>query len=272
MDKIIEILNINWVHQTIGIACFMLGIILGAIAVSIIWKRFSSKEKQQEKVVKDVSYITKNAISAYNNGNSKLDAEKIVYLCNALNFLLETIPQEYGNSKAYEIIKQEDMAVNGKALLSFNLKLHLDFTVYEFLGFVNLLASQMERELTKILNSNLVSLVWGVGKIAFKNKIEEGNRRKDLDDITIEGIRQTILRIVKKDNESEKQESKIKKIFKPIVDKAIDKAKDLGNSKIDSYVREIIVIFAEELNKLYSGQLKGLTVKALSQSFQEEGV
>ena len=46
----------------------------------------------------------------------------------------------------------------------------------------------------------------------------------------------------------------------------------VANTYIDVYVKEIIEIFANELNKLYSGQFKKTPVKDLSDSVIGEGV
>ena len=272
MEKFIEIININWVHQAIGIGVFLLGVMLGAITVAIIWKKFAFREKEQDKTPKDVSYITQNAISAYDNGNSSLDMSKLGYLCEALTYLLEKIPAEYGNTKAYKIISKENLKINGKEVLASDLSLKLDFTVYEILGFINCLAEQIRGEIYSILNSKAVKVIGGIGKIALKNKMQADDRHKDLDDITIESLRRTISLLTKKEETEEKRENKIASFFKPLVDKVKGLALDIANPRVDVYAREIIEIFAIELNKLYSGQLKEKTVRSLSQISLEEVV
>ncbi|MBR2384027.1 MAG: hypothetical protein IKA99_00285 [Clostridia bacterium] len=270
MEKFKEILQINWVHQLIGLGFFALGIIVGAIVVLVLWKNFAQRDKKQNKTPKDVFYLTQNAISAFDNGNTDLQIEKISYVCEALVYLLDKIPQEYGNTKVYEVLKKEAFKINGKEVLLSNLNMHLDFTVYELLRFINGISEKMRAEVYSILNSKLGKTAWGIGKFIFKNDIQEKDRNKSLDDITVGAIVNTVISICNKIKE--KPESKINGFFKPFAKTAQNLAFGVANSQIDYYVKDIIEIFANELNKLYSGQLKSLSVKDISMSSLEEGV
>lgn len=270
MDKIIEILKINWVHQLIGAGLFVLGAILGAIAVSIIWKRFTLREKEENKIKKDVSYITQNAISVYENGNSKLSLEKITYICQAIAYLLKEIPQEYGNSRVYDVIKKEDFKIANKQILLSDLKLHLDFTVYELLSFINSTAEQLKVEVYRLLNSRVGKMAIGAGRLLLKNRLQEGEREKDLDDITLSALVSLVSSLTAKTEE--KEESKLKAFFKPVADRLKNAALDVANGYLEVYVKEIIEIFASEINNLYSGQHKAVSLEKAARSFIEEEV
>ena len=268
MDKIIEILKINWVHQLIGFACFVAGAILGAFIVSILWKKFASKQRVKNKEIKDVDYITQNAISVYQNGKSKLEIAKISYICEAITYLLDKIPLEYGNSKLYDVLKKEDFKIANKELLMSDLSLHLDFTVYELLGFTSCLAAELKGEVYSFLDSRLGKFAWGVGKAVLKNKISKEDKTKHLDDITISALVHVVAELLKEP----KEESKSKGFFKSIIDAAKGAALGFANNQVDVYVKEVIEIFANELNKLYSGQLKEASIKDLSMTSIGEGV
>lgn len=268
MEKIKELLQINWVHQLIGALCFMAGAILGALVICILWKKFAAKQKTKEKVVKDIEYIAQNAISVYQNGKSKLEIEKISYLCEAITYLLDKIPQEYGNSKVYDVLKKQDLKITDKEILLSDLGVRLDFTVYELLGFINCLASELRGEVYSLLESKLGKLAWGVGKIAFKNTLGEENNAKNLDEITVKALQSVIAKLTNKP----KKEDNAQGFFAPILDKAKGVAFGVANTYLDVYVKEIIEIFANELNKLYSGQFKKTPVKDLSDSVIGEGV
>lgn len=278
MEQIIEIFKINWVHQLIGVALFAIGTLLGAIAIMIIWKRFTLRKRGEDKTVKDVSHLTQNALTAYEEADSKIEIKKITYICEALTYLLDAIPLEYGNTKAYDVIAKEDVKVKGKEVLLSDLSVHLDFTVYELLGFINSLAEQIRGEIHLLLNSSEGKLVWFVGKLALRSKIQADDRRKDLDEITVESLWNVVLSLLEKDGiAEEKQDGKVKSFFKFLAGKAKDiaisnVALPVGNYYIDKYVKDIIVIFAEELNKLYSKQYKVNSVKSVSQPVVEEGV
>ena len=245
----------------------MAGAILGALVICILWKKFASKQKTKEKVVKSVEYIAQNAISVYQNGNSKLEIEKISYLCEAITYLLDKIPLEYGNSKVYDVLKKQDIKFKSKEILLSDLSIHLDFTVYELLGFINCLAEQLKGEVYSILDSKLGKLAWGVSKVVLKNKIDEEDREKRFDEITIRAFANVVLELL---NKTEEKESK--GFFKSISDKAKGVALGVANIYIDVHVIDVIEIFANELNKLYSGQLKQSSVKDLSGSLIGEGV
>ncbi len=268
MEKMKELLQINWVHQLIGALCFMAGAILGALVICILWKKFASKQKTKEKVIKGVDYIAQNAISVYQNGKSKLEIEKISYLCEAITYLLDKIPQEYGNSKVYDVLKKPDLKIADKEILFSDLGVRLDFTVFELLGFINCLASELKGEIYSLLESKLGKLAWGVGKLAFVNNMSKEDRQKKLDDITVGAL----YNATKKLFEKTKVENATGGFFKAIVDKAKGVAIGVANTYLDVYVKEIIEIFANELNKLYSGQFKKTPVKDLSDSVIGEGV
>ena len=268
MEKFIQFLKINWVHQLIGASFFAIGAILGAIIVCILWKKFASKQKGKEKTVKDVDYITQNAVSVYQNGKSKLEIEKISYVCEAITYLLDKIPLEYGNSKVYDVLKKQDIKFKSKEILLSDLSIHLDFTVYELLGFINCLAGQLKGEVYSILDSKLGKLAWGVGKVAFKKTLGEENSGKNLDEITVKAL----LNVISKLTNRPKNESNAQGFFKSISDKAKGVALGVANTYVDVYVIDIIEIFANELNKLYSGQLKQSSVKDLSGSLIGESV
>lgn len=259
MDKILISIPKNWINQSIGLLFFICGIILGVVVVSVIWKKFTLKDNKKEIVEKtDVSSLVERAKMEYKGADTDVNLEKLGYLCKAITDLLEEIPPIYGTTKLYDVLAKEEVVIKGNHFLVSDVRLYLDFTVYEFLYFVRAIAENMREEVEKLLNSFEGKAISTVGKFVGKKTLQE-NVKKDLDEITVEALFRTVKQLLKK----KEPENKTKSLFGEVVDKAkkiaLNKvAMPIGNSLIDKYAIDVIEIFAEQINNLYSEEYKRL--------------
>lgn len=259
MDKLLNSIPQNWVNQSIGLLFFICGIILGVIAVSVIWKKFTLRDKKKESVEKtDVSSLIERAKMEYKDADTEINLEKLGYFCKAITDLLEEIPPIYGATKLHDVLAKEEVDIKGNRFLVSDVRLYLDFTVYELLYFVRAIAENMRKEVEKLLNSFEGKAISTVGKFVGKKTLQE-NVKKDLDEITVEALFRTVKQLLKK----KEPENKTKSFFGEVIDKAKNfafnkVAMPIVNPLIDKYVIDVIQIFAEEINNLYSKEYKRL--------------
>lgn len=255
MDKLLNSIPKNWVNQSIGLLFFICGILLGVIIVSVIWKKFTLKDKKKDSVEKiDISNQLERAIKEYVNADTDINLEKLGYFCKAITDLLEEIPPIYGSTKLQDVLTKQEISVKGNQFLVSDVRLYLDFTVYELLYFVRAIAKNIENEIGKMLNSIEGRAISTVGKLIGKKTLRE-NAKKDLDDITVEALFRTVKRLINKKEPENFFGEIVSKVKKFAFNKV---AMPIGNALIDKYVIDVIEIFAEEINNLYSQEYKRL--------------
>ena len=259
MQEIIEFLKGDAVNRVIALLLFIVGVIIRALVVSITWDNFTAKSGGRRKVKREqIDGEIESAISIYTKEKTKLEIKKLSRFAEALTYLLEVIPNLYGETKIYEVIEKQDVKIGGAEILLKDAKIRLDFTVYELLYFIREFAVQMENEVNKIIDSTFGKVTWGIAKVVFSGKITADDKKRRLDDITVESFRSTVLQIIEKEENEESgifkklaksAKSTIGKVSMPIV-------KGVTGRQADKCVKDIITIFANEINSLYSGEHK----------------
>ena len=182
----------------------------------------------------------------------------------------EKVPEKYANTKLYEVLSKESSKCGDKFLLREDVKLHLDFTVYELVYFLRSFAHGLNEEILTFLNSFGIKTTYFLAKNLGKKVF--GEMPKNAEDVTIAQLFNIISLFFKQKEEIKIEETeedlekknKIKSFFGGLVEKvkgvvggALKNAGvKLTNSVVDDLALQTIELFAEEINKLYSEQFK----------------
>ncbi|MBE5742778.1 MAG: hypothetical protein E7360_05660 [Clostridiales bacterium] len=249
MDKIIQFITEKAFNETIALLFFIGGVILGGIAVYVIYRLFALKKREKKSAngVKDVTPIKNEAISYFTACDEGFNEKKLTSLLTASSIILSEIPKEYNkNTKLRRILNAEDVK-----FLEEDLKISLDFTVYEAIYFLREFLEELQAEILKFLNAKPVKLVYGVGKIvnAFTVKQEI---TKNAEDLKLSQVIEIIKRL-------KPDPQKKKGVIGSLVGKALNKIKPIALDKtvdvLEPYCVEILEILADKINLLYSGGL-----------------
>lgn len=260
MDKIIQFITEKAFNETIALLFFIGGVILGGIAVYFVYRLFALKKREKKSAngVKDVTPIKNEAISYFTACDEGFNEKKLTALLTASSIILSEIPKEYNkNTKLRRILNAEDVK-----FLEEDLKISLDFTVYEAIYFLREFFEELQAEILKFLNAKPVKLVYGVGKVvnAFTVKQEITKNAEDLKLSQVIDIVKTVKSSKKnQDGETVKEKGIVGKLFDKVKDKVKSKVLPIALDKtvdvLEPYCVEILEILADKINLLYSGGL-----------------
>ena len=220
----------------------------------------------------EISQEVEWAQDYFKSGNTTFKIEKVGFFVGALVGLIEKIPAKYGESRLYELLDKEKTKIGEEYILTENLKVNLDFTVYELVYFLRSFAQGLHQEILKFLNDWDAKLVYNGARVFGKKAL--GELPKNAEDTTIAQLIDIIGKLFTKKDEPQGEveptppENKIKAFFGGIADKvkgvisgatnAVKKVvANYANKRVDDFACAVIALFAEEINKLYSEQLKG---------------
>jgi hypothetical protein len=251
MENLIQWITENAFNETIALLFFFGGVVLGGILTYVIYTIFS-KSKAKVKPAsykKDVTEIKNQAVSEILNSEGGFDKQKLNALLQAINVILTEIPKEYDKKVNFvEILNASDVD-----FLENSVNVSLDFTAYEMIYFVRFFFEELRREVLKFLNCGHVKFVYGVGKVANAVFIKE-EMAKNVEDLKVSQVIE-IIRKVKPNPEKEKGVigKLVGKVFGKVVKKVAPIALNKSADIIEPYLIEVIEIFAEHVNLLYSG-------------------
>jgi len=263
MEKIIEFITEKAYNESIAFLFLIGGMILGVVTVIVVYKLFAIKKRDKKTplAIRDITQIKNEAVAKFEYAETGFEKEKLTVFFESLNVLLKYIPIEYNpKTRLYDIIDSDTVK-----FLESGLKTSLDFTVYELVWFIRIFAEELHGVLRKLIESKGVKAVYGVGRFATGVMVKE-KLNTDPEEVKIAQIVEVLgkfkNKFPKKPTEV-KNESKIKKLFSPVIEKIKEVAKDVAlgfvtdkaSDLADNYIVEIIEIFAEELNLLYSGNI-----------------
>ena len=263
MEKIIEFITEKAYNEAIAFLFLIGGMILGVVTVIVVYKLFAIKKRDKKTplAIRDITQIKNEAVAKFEYAETGFEKEKLTVFFESLNVLLKYIPIEYNpKTRLYDIIDGDTVK-----FLESGLKTSLDFTVYELVWFIRIFAEELHGVLRKLIESKGVKAVYGVGRFATGVMVKE-KLDTDPEEVKIAQIVEVLgkfkNKFPKKPTEA-KNESKIKKVFSPVIEKIKEVAKDVAlgfvtdkaSDLADNYIVEIIEIFAEELNLLYSGNI-----------------
>lgn len=259
----------NWL---IGGLFLIASALLGFLLTHIAWRNLVvGKKKNGGLPPQEISQEVEWAQNHFKSGNTDFKIEKVGFFVGALVGLLEKIPAKYGDGKLYEVLDKEKTKVGEEYILTENLKLNLDFTVFELVYFLRCFSQGLNREILKFLNDWDAKIVYNGARIFGKKAI--GELPKNAEDTTIAQLIDIISKLSAKKDEPNGEgqtappDNKIKAFFGGIADKvkgvisgAVNAVKNIGvsyaNKRVDDFACAVIALFAEEINKLYSEQFK----------------
>ena len=255
MIKMLEFLSKKAFNEVIAFLFLIIGVTLGLILAWVILKVFSDKNIKQKpcKQVVCVDEIKEKAIDIFLSKLTKFENEKITLFSGATTYLLEEIPKIYNNkTKFYTVIKNNDFS-----FIKQDVKICLDFTVYEGVYFIRSLICSLEKCANDILETGMVKVAYGVSRSTV-NTLSGKNFPPKVGDCNIKDIL-TVLKF--KGKIRVKTQSKCKKgFFKSVIEKVLKRATDTvvdrANCAVDEHIAWLLDIVAEELNLLYSDSFR----------------
>ena len=255
MEKFIEFILEKAYNETIALLFLVGGMVLGGVLAFFIYKIFAIKSKQSKKAetLSDITLIKREAVDIFENNDDDLNISQLTAISQAISVLLNEIPLTYNKKTKFRTV----LSAEEISFLEQDLKISLDFTVYQAIYFLRAFFKELKVEILKILNSKEVKLVYGVGKIANKLTLKQDNVTKRVEDLKLSTVIEIIKSIREKTQKKEANEQKgfLKKIFDKVKGKGVTIAKEKTLDFLEPYVIEIIEIFAEKINLLYSGQI-----------------
>ena len=214
----------------------------------------------------DIEGFVDEVVEDYLQQKVKLGEEKLSQLLSVATKLLEEIPKNYQkNVKYFEVVK----AKNSKYLQS-DLKISLDFTVYEGLRFLRATVNALQEEIYLVLDNGVVKVAYGTGKIInFFTKTTKAP--KNIDDFLISDIFEIIEKFKNPNKKTkkqivEKEKNLIQKGLQKVGEKAADVANTAFSGTVDSYAVDFIREIAQLINLLYSDGFKDEKVQNVPQS------
>ena len=226
LSWIVTFLQKEWLSFLI----FLIGVLVGFVLVFIIFLCGKFKPTPK-KTLENINSAVKKAFIEYGKTGRNFNYDKLSSAIDGLKKLLEEIPKKYNeNAKffRYENVK----------FLNTDLKVCLDVTVYDMVTFVDNIITQTQIHIEeKILEKPIIEIAYLILKPIKRISAKESK------DVSFAEIKQKLLSKTKKGKTQGK-------VLKPVKDKIIgflfDKA--IGEKEI--------LIIAEELNLLYSGNIE----------------
>ena len=184
MQVILDWLAKNAVNNLISLLFFVGGIVLGVFVVTIVLRFLKKvKVKTRKKTTVDIESFVDDVIDEYLFERVKIGEEKLTQLTTVACKLFEEIPKNYKkNVKYFEVLKAKDFD-----FLQKDLKVSLNFTVYEGLRFLRATVDALQEEIYLVLDNGVVKVAYGTGKIInfFKKTT---NFPKRIDDFLISDV------------------------------------------------------------------------------------
>lgn len=243
--KIVEFLR----SQGLSFLFFTGGAIVGFCFAVLIYFAFSRKKRKLPKGEKPklTQAITERAVKNFVSANTKSDFKaKLKAFSNELFIAITDLSDEYYDEKVkrYPVVKQ------GK-LFERDLSLPLCFTVYELLGFVDLILYDAEKIYDEALHRDRFLFVYKAYRM-FTKMVDE----KDPKDLTLSKVAEIVDYYKDKAEEPPKSISFIGKIVKGVVNKGVN----FGVVRVvDDAAEDAIVCLVSDFNLLFSHNLRGGT-------------
>ena len=255
MTAIIDFITKKAFNETIAFLFLILGLIIGLFLTWIILKAFSIKQQRPTsfKPIEDIGQIEKNAVEIFNGELTKFESKKLTLLSSSICLLLESIPSLYQSDVSYyTVVKKEDFDLVEK-----DVKVCLDFTVYEAVYFMRSLVCSIDGWENGILEKGIVKFAYGVGRNAI-SPFGEKRLSKNAGDCNLKDLIFILNAKIKKTEKEnvKKPDSIVKKFVNKVKNKAKNIVVDKANSVVDEHIAQLLGIIATELNLLYSDSFK----------------
>ena len=244
MQEILNWFKNNAVNSLISLLIFICGVFVGVLILSFVLRFLKNgKVKTSKKSTVDIEGFVDEVVEDYLQQKVKLGEEKLSQLLSVATKLFEEIPKNYQkNVKYFEVVK----AKNSKYLQS-DLKISLDFTVYEGLRFLRATVNALQEEIYLVLDNGVVKVAYGVGKIVNFFKKTADVTKKPEDFLISDAL--TIFEDWFKPNKTHEKKGFVKKLVGKV-------ANEFGSSAVDGYLKDFIREIAQLINLLYSDGFK----------------